>query len=147
MAFIKIFCWALIFLLRLRFPPGQSIADVLKKHYNSYDTLHQIYIWIYLMHLMALQHMCCKQTDNNFKTSTHKHWRQSAIHKINCANCQATYIGNTGLTEHKPYTTLTETWQHAAETTNEGLCRKVDLLFTTVTSILQKTYSKLKANG
>ena len=31
MAFVKIFCWALIFLLRLRFPPGQSIADVLKK--------------------------------------------------------------------------------------------------------------------
>ena len=32
MAFVKIFCWALIFLLRLRFPPGQSIADVLKNN-------------------------------------------------------------------------------------------------------------------
>ena len=29
MAFVKIFCWALIFLLRLRFLPGQSIAYML----------------------------------------------------------------------------------------------------------------------
>ena len=29
MAFIKVLCWTLIFLIRLRFPAGQSITDVL----------------------------------------------------------------------------------------------------------------------
>ena len=29
MALLRVLCWALIFLLRLRFPPGSSIASIL----------------------------------------------------------------------------------------------------------------------
>ena len=39
MALIKIVCWALIFLIKLRFPPGKSIVDILKKRYNDNGSL------------------------------------------------------------------------------------------------------------
>ena len=54
MAFVKIFCWALIFLLKLRFPPGQSIAEfrqvgsgsvkgvLQEKHYNRALRTHKV---------------------------------------------------------------------------------------------------------
>ena len=33
MPLLRVFCWALIFILRLRFPPGSSISSILKKHH------------------------------------------------------------------------------------------------------------------
>ena len=33
MAVLRILCWALVFLLRLRFAPGESIAGILKKRF------------------------------------------------------------------------------------------------------------------
>ena len=35
MALLRVFCWALIFITRLRFPPGESLANVLKRCYNN----------------------------------------------------------------------------------------------------------------
>ena len=31
MPILRVFCWALLFLLRLQFPPGTSVARILKK--------------------------------------------------------------------------------------------------------------------
>ena len=36
MAIPRILCWALVFLLRLPFPPGESIADILKKWFYGH---------------------------------------------------------------------------------------------------------------
>ena len=30
MALLKVICWAIIFITRLRFPPGKSLATILK---------------------------------------------------------------------------------------------------------------------
>ena len=35
MALLRVLCWALIFVLRLRFPPGSSLVTILKKRYNN----------------------------------------------------------------------------------------------------------------
>ena len=35
MAILRTICWALLFILKLRFPPGQSLVDILKKRYNN----------------------------------------------------------------------------------------------------------------
>ena len=35
MAVIRILCWGLIFIMKLRFPPGLPLANVLKKRYNN----------------------------------------------------------------------------------------------------------------
>ena len=35
MALLRVLCWALIFILRLRFPPGSSIASILNNRYNN----------------------------------------------------------------------------------------------------------------
>ena len=32
MALLKVICWAIIFITRLRFPPGKSLATILNKH-------------------------------------------------------------------------------------------------------------------
>ena len=39
MCAFKIACWALIFILRLRFPPGVSIATILKRRYKDNGSL------------------------------------------------------------------------------------------------------------
>ena len=31
MALLKVICWALIFIIRIRFPPGKSLATILNK--------------------------------------------------------------------------------------------------------------------
>ena len=40
MGLFKIICWALIFLTRLRFPPGSSIATILKtrRHFGDVES-------------------------------------------------------------------------------------------------------------
>ena len=35
MALLKVICWAIIFITRLRFPPGKSLATILNKRYNN----------------------------------------------------------------------------------------------------------------
>ena len=35
MALLKALCWALIFIIRIRFPPGTSLATVLNNRYNN----------------------------------------------------------------------------------------------------------------
>ena len=35
MAALRVLCWALIFILRLRFPPGSSIATILNNRYKN----------------------------------------------------------------------------------------------------------------
>ena len=32
MALLKVICWAIIFITRLRFPPGKSLATILNKY-------------------------------------------------------------------------------------------------------------------
>ena len=39
MALLRIFCWALIFILRLRFPPGSSIALSLRSVHMNHVVL------------------------------------------------------------------------------------------------------------
>ena len=39
MPLLRIICWAIIFLTRIRFPPGVSIADILRKRYGNNDAL------------------------------------------------------------------------------------------------------------
>jgi hypothetical protein len=36
----KVICWALLFIFKLRFPPGVSIATVLKKRYKDDKSLN-----------------------------------------------------------------------------------------------------------
>ena len=36
---LKALCWALIFILRIRFPPGSSITTVLNNRYNNEEAL------------------------------------------------------------------------------------------------------------
>ena len=35
MALLKALCWALIFIIRIRFPPGTSLATVLNNRHNN----------------------------------------------------------------------------------------------------------------
>ena len=35
MALLKVICWAIIFITRIRFPPGKSLATILNKRYNN----------------------------------------------------------------------------------------------------------------
>ena len=35
MALLKVICWALIFIIRIRFPPGKSLATILNNRYNN----------------------------------------------------------------------------------------------------------------
>ncbi len=35
MALLKALCWALIFIIRIRFPPGTSLAMILNNRYNN----------------------------------------------------------------------------------------------------------------
>ena len=35
MALLKALCWALTFIIRIRFPPGTSLATVLNNRYNN----------------------------------------------------------------------------------------------------------------
>ena len=37
MALLKALCWALIFIIRIRFPPGTSLATVLMSHMSKRD--------------------------------------------------------------------------------------------------------------
>ena len=39
MALLKALCWALIFIIRIRFPPGTSLATVLMNIYLGISTL------------------------------------------------------------------------------------------------------------
>ena len=39
MSCLKVICWALIFIFKLRFPPGVSIATVLKRRYKENGSL------------------------------------------------------------------------------------------------------------
>ena len=39
MPVLRIFCWTLIFIIRIRFPPGSSITSILKKRYNNNGSL------------------------------------------------------------------------------------------------------------
>ena len=41
MALLKVICWAIIFITRLRFPPGKSLATILKLFniLNGFDNL------------------------------------------------------------------------------------------------------------
>ena len=71
---------------------------------------------------LALQHTYSTQTHHNFTTYTNvkdkeqPHHRQGAVYKINCADCQATFIGETGrnvnmtnhIAEHHRQTKLTQ---------------------------------------
>ena len=41
MPLLHILCWALIFITRLRFPPGQSLANVLKRSCNNEALMSQ----------------------------------------------------------------------------------------------------------
>ena len=76
----------------------------------------------------------------NVKDKEHPRDRQGAIYKIKCADCQATYIGetdgnlNSRLTEHKRATKNRNRTNHIAEHHRQ------------VTSSLQETYSELKTN-
>ena len=40
MSCLKVICWALIFIFKLRFPPGVSIAAVLKRRYKENGSLN-----------------------------------------------------------------------------------------------------------
>ena len=38
MALLKVICWALIFIIRIRFPPGKSLATILEYLFSEYCT-------------------------------------------------------------------------------------------------------------
>ena len=35
MALLKVICWALIFIIRIRFPPGKSLATIFLLHFRE----------------------------------------------------------------------------------------------------------------
>ena len=35
MALLEVICWAIIFIARIRFPPGKSVATILNQRYNN----------------------------------------------------------------------------------------------------------------
>ena len=79
------------------------------------------------MDLTALQHPCSPQTNSyvtalltNLKDREEPNNRQGAVYKIKCSDCQASYIGETGidlntrLTEHKRATRNGDANNHIA---------------------------------
>ena len=92
MALLKVICWALIFIIRIRFPPGKSLATILDlitkkiskcgaiisriQHFSNSDSLKLIYYAsvYFLKGLMVLV------TSGNH---THSNWEQlRKIHQL-----------------------------------------------------------------
>ena len=97
-------------------------------HNNDY-TLHQRYFWDYSTDLTVLRHpsvarkliTTLRRILTNVKGRDQPCDRQGAVYRIKCADCQATYIGETGrnlntrLTEHKRATKNGDISNHIAE--------------------------------
>ena len=99
MSVLRIFCWVLIFILWIRFPPGSSITTTNRTYFKLLDIGR--YSSITLKKLRNIIHRYCNNTDIKFEISklfsnkdkVPNPLKSHVIYLFECADCKERYFG------------------------------------------------------
>ena len=81
MALLKVICWAIIFITRLRFPPGKSLATILNIMHYILPTPTKTPFWPYFADLFAFYRRV-SQVSANFFPFRNSRWPEKISTKF-----------------------------------------------------------------